>query len=64
MGDTDGDGVDDPLERLLGLDPSLADTDADGYADGLEHASGTDGDDPLSVPVPSAADLLADDTAL
>ena len=62
--DTDGDGVDDPLERLLGMDPLLADTDEDGFSDGLEHGSATDAGDPLSVPVPSAADLLADDTAL
>ena len=62
--DTDEDGVDDPLERLLGLDPLLADSDSDGFVDGLEHGAGTDATDPLSVPVPSAADLLADDTAL
>ncbi len=34
--DSDGDGVPDELERLLGLDPELEDSDGDGTADGLE----------------------------
>jgi len=34
--DDDGDGVVDPLERVLGLDPDLWDTDGDGISDGDE----------------------------
>ena len=38
--DTDGDGVPDVLEALLGLDPALADTDGDGTPDGDEDFDG------------------------
>lgn len=33
VGDTDGDGLSDGVERLLGLHPRLADTDGDGISD-------------------------------
>jgi hypothetical protein len=34
--DSDGDGLDDELERAIGTDPYNPDTDGDGYPDGLE----------------------------
>jgi hypothetical protein len=34
--DTDGDGLTDDEERILGTDPLLADTDSDGLSDGEE----------------------------
>ncbi len=34
--DSDGDGLDDKLEKALGTDPTKADTDGDGYSDGDE----------------------------
>ncbi len=37
--DTDGDGLDDKLERDTGTSPTLADTDADGLPDGVEDAN-------------------------
>jgi len=48
--DSDGDGIPDDLERLLGTDPFNADTDGDGYPDGLEVALGSDPLDPNSIP--------------
>lgn len=39
--DTDGDGLSDDHERLLGTDPSVSDTDGDGLNDGAE-VNGTD----------------------
>ena len=46
-GDSDGDGLSDVFERLIGSDLTKADTDGDGLADGFEaYVSGTD---PLSV---------------
>ena len=58
--DTDGDGLSDARELLLGTDPEVADSDFDGLADGDELAAGTsplsrdsdgdgilDGDDPV-----------------
>jgi hypothetical protein len=38
--DSDGDGVPDQLERILGLDPELEDSDGDGTPDGLEDFDG------------------------
>ncbi len=49
--DTDGDGISDELENLLGTDPLKSDTDGDGFPDGLEIALGTDPRDKDSMPV-------------
>jgi cysteine-rich repeat protein len=38
--DTDGDGLSDRVEGLLGTDPTVADTDGDGRSDGEELAGG------------------------
>ncbi len=40
--DSDGDGLTDRFEGLLGTDPNRADTDGDGVADAAEVAAGTD----------------------
>jgi hypothetical protein len=48
--DTDGDGICDSDELLLGTSPFLADSDGDGYPDGLELALGSDPLDPKSIP--------------
>ena len=40
--DTDGDGLTDEFERMVGTDPVQADTDHDGLTDGYESALGTD----------------------
>lgn len=39
--DSDGDGLSDQRERLLGMDPATADTDGDGVRDGAEMEAGT-----------------------
>ena len=36
MADTDGDGITDEAERLIGTDPADKDTDNDGLMDGAE----------------------------
>ncbi len=43
--DTDGDGISDVFEQLLGTDPKSSDTDHDGISDGQEF--NIDGTDPL-----------------
>jgi hypothetical protein len=48
--DSDGDGLTDEQEMLLGTDPFNADTDGDGFPDGLEVALGSDPLDPRSIP--------------
>ena len=48
--DSDGDGICDADELLLGTNPYLADSDGDGYPDGLELALGSDPLDPKSIP--------------
>ncbi|HUB79724.1 MAG TPA: hypothetical protein VMB03_13050 [Bryobacteraceae bacterium] len=48
--DSDGDGLCDADELILGTSPYLADSDGDGYPDGLELALGSDPLDPKSVP--------------
>jgi hypothetical protein len=53
--DTDGDGLTDDEEALLGTDPTLADTDGDGLDDGIEVTIGTD---PLDAD--SDGDTLSD----
>ena len=40
--DSDGDGLSDSEEALLGTDPNNADSDGDGISDGDEVANGTD----------------------
>jgi hypothetical protein len=48
--DSDGDGLCDADELILGTNPYLADTDGDGYPDGLELLLGSDPLDPRSIP--------------
>jgi uncharacterized repeat protein (TIGR01451 family) len=42
--DSDRDGLSDPVERNLGLDPNDADSDDDGVLDGIDGTADTDGD--------------------
>ncbi|AKU92115.1 vWA domain-containing protein [Vulgatibacter incomptus] len=51
--DSDGDGLSDVEEELIGTDPTLRDTDGDGFSDFLEHRLRNAGFDPLD---PSDAD--------
>ncbi len=39
--DSDGDGLNDCEEKIIGTDPTLFDTDRDGYPDGIEFKAGT-----------------------
>ena len=48
--DSDGDGICDDDELIIGTNPYLADSDGDGYPDGLELALGSDPLDPKSIP--------------
>ena len=45
--DSDGDGLDDATEALIGTSPLLADTDGDGFSDFLEYQLRNSGLDPL-----------------
>jgi uncharacterized protein YegL len=45
--DTDGDGLDDATEALIGTSPLLTDTDGDGFSDFLEYQLRNSGLDPL-----------------
>ena len=56
--DSDGDGIADEEERLIGTDPFKADTDGDGYPDGLEIALGSDPLDRKSIPNLNAPGLV------
>jgi hypothetical protein len=49
--DSDGDGLPDEIELLIGTNPFDPDTDHDGYPDGLEVELGSNPLDPNSVPV-------------
>lgn len=48
--DTDGDGLPDATEALIGTDPNDSDTDGDGYSDGDEVRFQSDPKDPDSIP--------------
>lgn len=56
--DSDGDGLSDEQERLLGTSPIKADTDGDGFSDQLEHRFRASGFDPLN---PGDADCALPD---
>ena len=62
--DSDGDGLPDDVETVLGTDPNRADTDGDGVSDGAEIAAGTDPLVASTIPlgvvgtVPSLSELL------
>lgn len=55
--DSDGDGLTDELERLVGSDPRRQDSDGDGFSDLVEHGLRTSGFDTLD---PTDADCVAD----
>jgi hypothetical protein len=63
--DSDGDGLTDDEERLLGTDPLNPDTDGDGISDGIEHALQVPGldFDPLVSNQPIECMLITDLTA-
>jgi len=48
--DTDGDGLNDGREILLGTDPNIIDTDGDGLSDADEVANNTDPFNPDAIP--------------
>lgn len=50
--DTDGDGLSDAQEAILGTDPKQADTDGDGFRDGFEDQRRARGFDPLAASKP------------
>jgi len=71
--DTDGDGLSDADEKVIGTDPSMVDTDGDGLSDGAEtpdvaNPVDTDGDgiiDPLDIAnndicIPNPSDMTCD----
>ena len=60
--DTDGNGLGDALEMILGTDP--LDPDTDGANDGDEIIAGTDPLDPDSTPIPEPASVLLQAAAL
>jgi hypothetical protein len=49
--DSDGDGLTDVQEIMIGTDPFNPDTDGDGFSDGVEVASGSDPLDPNCTPL-------------
>jgi hypothetical protein len=59
--DSDGDGLSDELEDLIGTDRFLQDTDNDGFSDLLEHNLRDSGFDPLD---PTDADCKGDNDRL
>jgi len=60
--DTDGDGINDLEEAVLGTNPEAADTDSGGADDGIEVAAGTDPLDPAddATVIDSDGDGLSD----
>ncbi|MCK5796809.1 MAG: hypothetical protein KAI47_06495, partial [Deltaproteobacteria bacterium] len=58
--DSDGDGIDDRLERTAGMDPSRLDTDGDGFSDTLEYFFRTSGWDALD-PADADCSLVIND---
>lgn len=58
--DSDGDGIEDRLERAAGMDPTKLDTDNDGFSDTLEYFFRTSGWDPLD-PTDADCSLAAND---
>lgn len=48
--DSDGDGLTDNEERVIGTAPDDPDTDGDGFSDGVEVRAGSDPLDPASTP--------------
>jgi uncharacterized repeat protein (TIGR02543 family) len=59
--DSDGDGLTDGNEVYQhATNPLLVDTDADGYSDGNEVQSGSNPNDPGSVPNPNSGPLFTD----
>jgi len=55
--DSDGDGLSDALEGLIGTNPTTFDTDEDGFGDGVELVHGGDPLDPNSKPLIIQADF-------
>jgi hypothetical protein len=49
--DSDGDGLSDLQEIMIGTDPFNPDTDGDGFSDGVEVVSGSDPLNPLCTPL-------------
>jgi YD repeat-containing protein len=49
--DSDGDGLSDLQEIMIGTDPFNPDTDGDGFSDGVEVASGSDPLNPACTPL-------------
>lgn len=60
MKDSDGDGIEDTLERTAGTAVALLDTDRDGFSDTLEYFFRTSGWDPLD-PTDADCSLAAND---
>lgn len=55
--DTDGDGLADALESLIGTDPNRFDADGDGFGDGVEVANGTSPFNASSIPALTIANF-------